>query len=325
MKLLLAVDNNSDPVALGNYLLHRLGPRPVDIEVMTVIPGIEEAVDEYPAQPTSTITITEGAQEYQRACALVAAVAAQLQASGFNAVRTHVEYGDPAEVLLASSRQWRCDLVLVSAPRRKGVLTALQLDGVIRRLLRWCDCPVELMRPFSADSIQRSTVLMPVPVDTIKRVPLHALQALPWLHGSRLHLLGIQPESIDFNLCEANPAALLLALQHARDAKAKAQAMLATCGKDLEAACHGRLAVTHAMEEGSLRQVTAAAMQDLQPQLVIFSSACFEQNSKALFGVLSPAALALSAPCSVLMLQEDPAATPSLRRQDTAHILKLAR
>lgn len=325
MKLLLAVDNNSDPAALGNYLLHRLGPRAVDIEVMTVIPGIEEALDEYPAQHVSTITITEGALEYQRACALVAAVAAQLQASGFNAVRTHVEYGDPAEVLLASSRQWRCDLVLASAPRRKGVLTALQLDGVIRRLLRWCDCPVELMRPFSADSIQRSTVLMPVPVDAVPRFPLHALQALPWWHGSRLHLLGIQPESIDASLSEASPAAFLLALQHTRDAGAKVQAMLASCGKELEAACKGRLAVTMGMEEGSLRQVTAAAMQALQPQLVILSSACFDQNSKALFGVLSPAALALSAPCSVLMLQDDPVTVPALRRQATAHILKLAR
>lgn len=325
MKILLAVDASSNPVAVGNYLLQRLGPRPVNIEVLTVIPGIEEQDDDYPVRHESIISIAEGAQEYQRGCALVAAVAAQLQACGFASVRTHVEYGDPAEVLLGSSRQWRCDLVLIGAPRRKGVLTALQLDGVTRRLLRWCDSPVELMRPFTAESAHRSTVLVPLPIEAMKRFPLHALQALPWCHGSRLHLLGVQPESVDASLAEASPAALLLALQHTRDAGAKALAALAACARELETAGQGRLTVTHDMVEGSLREACGVAFQALQPQLVVLGAACFDQNTKALFGALSPATLALSAPCSVLMLQDEPTTAPALRRQETAHILKLAR
>jgi len=325
MRILLAADHQSDPVALGNYLLHRIGGRPADIEVITVIPGIEEPFAEKDEQRQPIITIGEGSSTYQRSCALVAAVAAQLQASGFASVRTHVEYGDPAEVLLESSRQWRCDLVLISAPRGKGRLTVLQLDGVTRRLLHWSDSPVELMRPFTGDSVRRNTILMPVPLHAMKRFPLHALQALPWWHGSRLHLLGIQPESIDTSRAEASPAALLLALQHARDAGAKAQATLAACAKELNAGCDGKLQVTHAMVEGNLHQASAAAIQSLQPQVLVLSQGCFDQNPKALFGGLTPAALALSTPCSVLLLQDDPAAATTLRRRDSAAILKLAR
>lgn len=325
MRILLAVDQQSDPVALGNYLLHRIGPRPTDIEVITVIPGVEEPFTEKDEQCQPIVSIAEGSTDYRRSCALVAAVAAQLQASGFASVRTHVEYGDPAEVLLDSSRQWRCDLVLLSAPRGKGRRTALQLDGVTRRLLHWSDSPVELMRPFTGDSVRRNTVLIPVPMHEIKRFPLHALQALPWWHGSRLHLLGIQPDSIDESRTEANPAALLLALQHARDAGAKARATLAACAKELDALCNGKLQVTHALVEGNLHQASTAALRLLQPQILVLSQACFNPNPKALFSSLSPAALALSTPCSVLLLQDDAAAASAVRRRDTAPILKLAR
>jgi nucleotide-binding universal stress UspA family protein len=325
MRILLAVDHQSDPVALGNYLLHRIGGRPADIEVITVIPGIQEPFTDKDEPRRPIISIGESSSGYRQRCALVAAIAAQLQASGFASVRTHVEYGEPAEVLLESSRQWRCELVLLSAPRGKGRLTALQLDGVTRRLLNWSDSPVELMRPFTGDSVRRNTVLMPVPLHAIKRFPLHALQALPWWHGSRLHLLGIQPESIDTSRAEANPAALLLALQHARDAGAKAKTTLAACAKELDAACDGKLQITHGMVEGNLHQASAAAIRSLQPQVLVLSQACFDQNPKALFGGLTPAALALSAPCSVLLLQDDPGAATTMRRRDPAPILKLAR
>ncbi len=325
MRILLAADQQCDPVALGNYLLHRIGKRPADIEVITVIPGVELSFTKKDEQRRPIISISEGSTDYQRGCALVAAIAAQLQASGFASVRTHVEYGDPAEILLESSRQWRCDLVLISAPRGKGRLTAVQLDGVTRRLLHWSESPVELMRAFTGDSMRRNTVLMPVPLHAIKRFPLHALQALPWWHGSRLHLLGIQPESIDASRTEANPAALLLALQHARDAGAKAKTTLAACAKELDTACNGKLRITHGMVEGNLHQASAAAIRSLQPQVLVLSQACFDQNPKTLFSGLTPAALALSAPCSVLLLQDDPAAATPVRTRDSAPILKLAR
>ncbi len=188
MKLLLASDQTLDPALQASYLARRLGRQQAEIDVLTVIPGMEDGGDDAAASHGGVIGISEGAREYRQACAHVASLAAQLQQHGFRNVRTHVEYGDPAEVILASSRQWRSQLLLIGSPRRRGLLTAFRLDGITRRLLRWADCAVELIRPQLVPA-QPDTVLLPLTIDSIRHLPLQQLQSLPGLDGCRLHLL----------------------------------------------------------------------------------------------------------------------------------------
>lgn len=324
MKILLASDQRTDPSLLASYLAGRLRGRPADIDVLTVISGSEELEADATNGGSNIIGISESGRDYRQACAHVATLASELQRAGLRAVRTHVEYGDPADVILASSRQWRSDLLLIGTPRRRGLLTAFRLEGVTRRLLRWSDCPVELLRP-DTQAMLDDVQLLPLPVDAAAQLPLQRLQSLPWHQGSRLHLLGVLPPGLDESRVEANPAATLLALQHARDAHTRAAAVLANLQTQLSALLPQGVQLTCDLAEGSLRELVVQRVEQLQPNLLLLSHTCFDGGGSPLFHSLSPTALALSVQCPVLSLQDRDAAPLPQRRTDTARILKLAR
>lgn len=322
MKVLLASDQRTDPTLLARHLAGRLEACTAELDVLTVIPGIEELGDQ-PEGNHGVIGIAEGAHDYHQACAHVATLAAQLHEHGFRHVRTHVEYGDPAEVILASSRTWHSQLLLIGAPRRRGLLTAFRLDGVTWRLLRWADCPVELIRPDAAQADPRS-IILPLSAAALTRLPLAALQSLPWQDGDQLHLLCAMPPGFDETRAEASPAAALLALQQGRDACGRASSRLDAIRTELENLLPVRVKLTHEVVEGSLSEHTMRSARDLRPGLMVLNSSCLDEHSKRKHDE-PPTALALSLPCSVLFLPDDVLAQRPRRSVGQARILKFAR
>jgi nucleotide-binding universal stress UspA family protein len=321
MKFLLASDQRHDPALLASHLAGQIGAQAAEVDVLTVIPGVEDLPDSDSATQGSVIGISEGAGEYREACAHVATIASQLKQYGIKQVRTHVEYGDPAEVILASSRLWRSQLLLVGAPRRRGLITGFRLDGVTRRLLRWADCPVALIRP-DVGSTDSRELLLPLNMSSLRHFPLQQLKLLPWQEGARLHLLGVLPPSMDESRAEASPAAALLALQQGRDAMGRAEARLAALRTDLEARLPCKVAVSFDIEEGSLAELVMHRARQHTPGLIVLSAACLENQGN---DGLAPAALALSLPGSVLFLQNTNSDALPEGSQGQARILKLAR
>ena len=319
MKVLLACKGNEDPARLAAYLVGRFDGSQIDIDVLSVIPGIEPQFVEEPVR-----LIAERGREYRQACAHLAALAQELAVVRPRSVRTHVEYGDPADVILAASRRWRSELLLAGAPRRRGLLTAFRIEGVTRRLLRWADCPLELLRADSrpaADEI----VLLPLPLDAALRPPLPRLAGLPWRRGSRIHLLGILPAALGQEHAELSPAAVLLSLQHARDARTRASSLLADLRDQLAVQLLPGLEFTLELAEGEPRHIIVQRSRALQPGLLVLGHYCFGLNDASPFRSLPPAALTLSVDCPVLLLQDGNGSTLTNRKPDTARILKLAR
>lgn len=322
MKVLLATNQRLDPALLARHLAGRFGRQNVEVDVLCVVPGFEELPDAADTTHGSVIGISEGARDYHQACAHVATLASQLQAHGVRQVRTHVEYGDAAEVILESCRQWRSQLLLIGAPRRGGLLTAFRLDGVTRRLLRWADCPVELIRPDGGRTNPRHCVL-PLSAAALRRVPLNALQQLPWQDGDQLLLLCALPPGLDDSRVEASPAAALLALQQGRDAQARARNQLGALQATLEIKLPARVQIRQELLEGSLAEVTVRHARTQQPGLILLNPACLAERHPEP-DPQPPTALALSLPGSVLLLPDEAQAAPAPRATQ-ARILKFAR
>lgn len=325
MKVLLACDRKADPAQLAAYLAGRLDGRPVDIDVLTVIPGAAAPAVAGDTGRNTTV-IAESGHEYRQACAYVATLAQELQKARPRSVRTHVEHGDPAEVILASSRLWRSELLLVGAPRRRGLLTAFRVDGVTRRLLNWSDCPVELLRAGSQPALEDLILLpLPLPLQEAAQLPLQRLAALPWRKHARVHLLGVAPAAIDERHAELSPAAALISLQHACDARTRASGTLADLQQQLSALLPPGIQYTHELAEGELREVVARRCSELQPSLLVLGQCCFGKASNNVFNALPSAALTLSVDCPVLLLQDGNTATVAQRKTEAARILTLAR
>lgn len=323
MKVLLASNARLDPALLASHLAGRFGRQAVEVDVLTVVPGIDAPADDAATGHGRIIGITEGPRDFHQACAHVATLAMQLQAQGLHKVRTHVEYGDPAEVILAASRRWHSQLLLIGAPRRGGLLTAFRLDGVTRRLLRWADCPLELMRPDAGQSDLRRCVL-PLAAAALLHVPLQTLQKLPWQDGDQLHLLCALPPGLDESRMEASPAAALLALQQGRDAAARARSRLAALQESLQESLPARVQLSHELGEGSLSALTVRHARARQPGLVLLHAACLTERQPEP-DPQPPTALALSLPGSVLLLQDENLSTLPQRGATQARLLKFAR
>jgi len=325
MKILLAVNETNDPVTTSTYLEKRFGRNQVEVDVLTVIQGSELLNAFEDGSPEGSIEAKQHALAYDHACALVANVAAELRKRyGIKAVRTHVEYGDPAEVILTTSRRWHSSLLLIGAPARRGLLTALRVEGVTRRLLKWADCPVEMLRAqFPTDS-RAQKILVPIPLVKPESFILPPLSTLPWQPGTHLHMLGVMPETFDSNQTEANPAVMLLAVQTGRDAWAKAKSRLARLCGELAAQLPEGVKLGHQLAEGTLREATVATSQEMGADLVVLGRNWLDSGNSRFAG-LSPAALALSVSCSVLMLQDDPAIAGEQAGKAAANFASLAR
>jgi nucleotide-binding universal stress UspA family protein len=300
MKVLLAINEKNDPVATARYLADRFGNTRLDLHVLSVIDKPELLTTIGRGNSLLENELERQAAHNRAICSMVADFAKQLRfAIKPRSASTHVEYGDPAEVVLRFARQLQVDLLLLGAPKRHGLLTAFRLEGVTRRVLRWADCPVELFRP--AETGQPQRILVPFRISADRNFTLPKLSHLAMEEHCELQLLGIMSPVFDENCTEANPAAVLLRMQEARDSWAYARSRLAELSANLARELPQSVQVKHLLLQGDpVRELSKAACQ-LQPSLVVLDEQWVNQKSH-LFSGFTPMSLVMSVNCSVISL-----------------------
>jgi len=323
MKILLAVSEKNDPRAVSAYLARRFGRHDVELDVLTVLPASAEAEDAGYAQGDALASSQVLGTHHQKASFLVNVFAAELQARVDSArMRTHVEYGDPADVILACSKRWHSELVLIEAPHRKGLLTAFRLDGVTRRLFAQATCPVELLRTNHSMPTAGCSVLIPVGLAQLDNFPFAQLQGLPWAKGSCIHLLGVVPAPYDESRFEANAAAVVRAMHVCSLYKQRAEERLAKVAKDLTELLGRDITVKHEVVDGSPRDVIEETAAKMQPALIVLADT--DGSARRMPAPASPVTIAMSNHVPVLLLRTPQACAPGTVKQPASGYRQLS-
>lgn len=301
MKILLAVNPGNDLPGVVNYLRRRFGGTTIDLDILTVLQP--EGLGRWESTPLVPNTKTE-MDNHDRACSLVADYAQKItRHCETGNVRTYVEYGDAAEVILDFGRQQSSDVLVIGTPARKGLLTAFRMDGITRRLLKWSDCPVELCKPRGDDG-EVFRILVPLYIGAAENFTLPDLAGHCWPAKSHLHFLGIMASAIDTGSCEANGASVLLRLQEGRDAQGRARARLSCLDRAVTRQLPGDVRASHDIAEGDPRDLAVRFTHKLRPDLVVLTPGWEGDTVPSPFSALAPVSLALSTPSSLLHLVE---------------------
>jgi len=305
MRILLAVNETNDAVETARYLAHRFGQEKLEIDILSVIPGPELFRRVTGTDRASQHQIEKQQRLHEKVCSLVAGFENQIRFSAkVRSIRTYVEYGDAAEIILNFSRQLRSDLALIGIPSQQGMLTAFRVDGVTRRVLKWAECPVEMFRTSNYDT-ESNRILVPVRINTEGELDLPPLEKLSWSPGSHLHLMGVMPSFIEDNKMEVNQVALLLRMQEFRDRSGVAKARFSRLCEGLAQALPDEVKISHELEEGSLSEILSRKVKELTPSLVVMDEGWSSGVKGNLFSSLAPMALVLSMPCSVISLAQN--------------------
>jgi len=306
MKILLAVTDKNDPRAMGAYLARRFAGKEVEFDVLTVLNASAETADENFIQDDMLDSSGMHGTYHQLGSTLVEVFASELQARlGTAMLRTHVEYGDAADVILACCDRWHSDLVLIEAPHRKGLLTAFRIDGVTRRIFAKARCPVELLRTNDTLATARFNVLIPVALEQLRYFPFAQLESLPWTQGCCIHLVGVIPPAFDESLVEASAAAVVKALQECSHYRLRALERLQKYAQELSRVLGEGIQIEHQVLEGSPRDVTGECASRLQASLIILADS--GDATRDTHSTPSPVAIAMSTFAPVLLLRSAPA------------------
>ncbi|MGA0936291.1 MAG: universal stress protein [Pseudohongiellaceae bacterium] len=301
MKVLLAVHSGNDVTSIVQYLRKRFAGTEFDLDVLTVLQAGSNVLGQLGRLSPDT---DAEMRSYNAACDMVSNYARQIgQQCQVGKMRTHVEYGEPAEVILGFSRRSNTSLLLLGAPVRSGMLTAFRIDGITRRLLKWADCPVEVCKPLVDDATE-FRVLVPLALTAGKNNTHPDISAYRWPGKCHVHLLGIVQPGIDETCFEANGAAVLLKMMESHDAQAKAKAQLQKHSQELALRLPPEAKTSHEIIEGDPRDVTAVAARELSPDLVVLTQGWEGDSVPNPFSSLAPVSLMLSAPCSVMRVDD---------------------
>lgn len=304
-RVLLAVDDRNDPRAVCAYLAERFRSQEIEVDVLNVLPAEAEEQDSREAVQGSLLesTLATGSH-HEWASSLVSSYYHELREKhGLLAVRSRVEYGDPAAVILACSKRWQSSVILIEAPRSKGLLTACRFGGVTRRLFAGAECPVELLRARPVGAAAAGKVLVPVPLELLAGFPFGELQNLPLEAGSSVHLLGVMPPPFDDSCLEASPAAVVKAMHEGRLFRERCEAQLERIRCQLADELGPGMSVQYEVVEGCAHECTAEAAFRLEAALVVMSTQAGRGLVRSWFSRLTPEAIALSSISPVMLLR----------------------
>lgn len=296
MRVLLTVHRESDAQSLALAVAARFGSAPVGIDVLTVIPHRRRKLRLRRPAPSDS---SSGAH-------IPTELVARLRDEyGLRDVRKHVEYGDVVESIIATTTRLRSRIVLLEAPRQPGLLTAFRLDGVTRQLFQRARCPVELVR-HQADLGQapHDNVLVPMGLDEIESFTPEHFRGLPWNEGVRLHFLGVMPPAVSPTFVEANPITVLRTLRDTESARARTRQGLAQLCAVLTKAFGHTKNVDFGLVEASTHDVAVECTRRTKAGLIVLSSTGNDGGFRGRSSTLSPAAIALASPCSVMLLRQ---------------------
>lgn len=142
MRILLAIDGSDVSRTAVEQLLARPWPDGSEVLVLSVVESLE-----YPAVPELALEEDDGAiarQALHEADDLVNGSAPPLRVIGLS-VETRVAQGDPATEIVAATKRWRADLVVVGSHGRSGTQRFI-LGSVADYVVRHAPCSVEVAR-----------------------------------------------------------------------------------------------------------------------------------------------------------------------------------
>jgi nucleotide-binding universal stress UspA family protein len=138
-RALVPLDGSAIAEGALSFIRQVAGPLDLDVTLLCVVvpspPGVVEG---------GPVIVDDAAQLQAKADAYLAPLVAELRAGGVR-VTTEVRRGDPVTQILASVRETRADLIVMTTHGRTG-FGRLLLGSVAEAVLRQSGVPVILMR-----------------------------------------------------------------------------------------------------------------------------------------------------------------------------------
>ncbi|MCP5144612.1 MAG: universal stress protein [Gammaproteobacteria bacterium] len=298
MKLLVATTQSFDPLAIATQLARRFDLKQCDIDVLHVVGGgINNAISKA-ANVVQLRPVPPDPHAPQMAMRQLSEMLQQYYEA--RTVRTHLERGDKAGIVLEFSRARECDVLILTEPHGHSGTLLRDRQQSARRILDWAPCTVQILRQ-PDEQAGKCSVLIPLPCASGVALTSDDIRAVGMDAGSCVHLLGIMPPSIDEQLFEASPAALLRTIQQARDAAAAARAQLERISRDFLADTALQLHFEHSVAEGEWGTVALKAVRRLRPQTLVLNRS-WDPGLRAIRARHDTAYVALTAACTTLFI-----------------------
>ncbi len=294
MKLLLVIDERTDPVVASGYIARRFGARDASVDVLGIIPGPGRDL----AVPWSRVApMTRHraglARSKEAVDDLAHATARELRAThGLAVGTTHVRAGDPARVIAASGARLGSDLVLMRQPAG-GFQARLRAVILARSLLADTACVVEFYAPAAASGDGTLDVVVPLALEDIVQYPVIRMCDFAWPASTRWRILGIAREPAHPGRLESCVYRVLRAPHGAEAKRRAAQARLGTFCGELQRVLGAGAVIDHEIVTGTPGAVMADARRQ-QPDALIVTLESPSQGFGRLSALTQERALATS-------------------------------
>ncbi|MEO8483061.1 MAG: universal stress protein [Acidobacteriota bacterium] len=147
LKILLAVDGSPFSDAAVRLIVQHYRSDNVEVQVLHAVDWLRELPDSFRfgEGPTYAQQILERREaSFERGRALVARVAGELRAAGFNATTATLD-AEARRAIVDTARQWPADLIVIGSHGRTGIDRFL-LGSVAESVMRHTPCSVEIVR-----------------------------------------------------------------------------------------------------------------------------------------------------------------------------------
>jgi nucleotide-binding universal stress UspA family protein len=279
MKVLIAVDNSPSSQTVLDSAVHGSWPAKTEFCVLNIVNL--QRFERLPA------LIEHATRESE---CLVEEAAEKIRSAGFEAF-PRTSPGHPRSDISCFAKEWGADLLLGS---------------VAQGVLRTAPCSVEIVRPASGFSADRSMkVLFATDGSDCSVNAAHAIAALPWPRGSRFRVLSVEELVAVGNQMDAAslsavyPATLLERLT--TEARERASSAVETT-KDILSRAGLALDSGDSTQIGDPRGAILDTAQEWGADLIVVGSHGRRGLDRFLLGSVSEA-VAIHAPCSVRVVR----------------------
>ncbi len=294
MKLLLVVDERTDPVVASGYVARRFGARDASVDVLAIIPGPgrDRAVPRLLAA-AATRHRAELARSKEAVDDLAHATARELRTThGLAVGTTHLRAGDPARVIAASGARLGSDLVLMEQPAG-GFHARLRAVSLARSLLADTACVVEFFAPAAPPPDGTLDVVVPLALEDIVQFPVIRMCDFAWPASTRWRILGITREPSHATKLEACGYRILRTRHEAQAIHRAVQARLRTFCGELRRVLGASAVIDHEIVTGT----PSAVMTDVrrrQPNALMVALESPSQGFGRLAALTQERALAMA-------------------------------
>ena len=293
MKVLIAVDNSPSSQTVLDSAVHRSWPAKTEFCVLNIVNL--QRFERLPA------LIEDATRESE---CLVEEGASKIRTAGFE-VFSRTSPGHPRSDISCFAKEWGADLILVGS-HGHGAVGRFLLGSVAQGVLRTAPCSVEIVRPASGFSPDRSMkVLLATDGSDCSVHAAHAIAAQPWPPGSLFRVLSVEELMAVGNQMDAAslsavyPATLLDRLttearDRANSAVETARGILSRAGLALDSG--------DSIPIGDPRSAILDTAKEWPADLIVVGSHGRRGLDRFLLGSVSEA-VAIHAPCSVRVVR----------------------